>query len=178
MELKGSKTEQNLLAAFSGESMAANRYTFYAEKAHEEGYEQVKHIFEETYRNEVQHAKRILNFLKGIGTTEENLKAGAYGEHEEWTEIYTAMEATAREEGFTEIAAFFKNVATVEKEHEERYQALVKLLQEKKVFQGDDHTVWVCINCGYVHVGKEAPKKCPVCLYPQAYFERKAENYK
>ncbi|WP_313525295.1 rubrerythrin [Anaerotignum sp.] len=177
MELKGSKTEQNLISAFEGESMAANRYKFYAEKAHEEGYEQIKGVFTETSDNEVQHAKRIFNFLSGVGTTEENLKAGAYGEHEEWSDIYKSMEATAREEGFTEIAAFFKNVASVEKEHEERYQALLKLLQDKKVFEGDETTVWICRNCGYVHVGKEPPKKCPVCLHPQAYFERKPENY-
>lgn len=177
MELKGSKTEQNLISAFAGESMAANRYRLYAEKAHEEGYEQIKSIFQETSDNEVQHAKRILNFINGIGNTEANLKAGAYGEHEEWTQIYKEMEAVAKEEGFTEIAAFFKNVATVEKEHEERYQTLLQLLQEKKVFQGDENTVWVCRNCGFVYVGKEPPKKCPVCTYPQGYFERKAENY-
>lgn len=177
MDLKGSKTEQNLISAFAGESMAANRYWLYAEKAHEEGYEQIKSVFEETSENEVQHAKRILNFINGIGSTEANLEAGAYGEHEEWTKIYKEMEAVAKEEGFGEIAAFFKNVATVEKEHEERYQALHKLLKEKKVFQGDENTVWVCKNCGYVYVGKEAPKKCPVCIYPQAYFERKADNY-
>ncbi|WP_304508316.1 rubrerythrin [Anaerotignum sp.] len=177
MELKGSKTEQNLISAFAGESMAANRYRLYAEKAHEEGYEQIKSIFQETSDNEVQHAKRILNFIQGIGNTVENLKAGAYGEHEEWTQIYKEMEAVAKEEGFAEIAAFFKNVATVEKEHEERYQDLLQLLQEKKVFQGDENTVWVCRNCGYVYVGKEPPKKCHVCMYPQGYFERKAENY-
>lgn len=177
MELKGSKTEQNLISAFAGESMAATRYKLYSEKAHEEGYEQIKGVFEETSDNEIQHAKRILNFLKGISTTEENLKAGAYGEHEEWTEIYKKMEAVAREEQFVEIAAFFKHVASVEKEHEERYQALLKLLQDKKVFQGDENTVWVCKNCGYVFVGKEPPQKCPVCAYPQAYYERKPENY-
>lgn len=177
MELKGSKTEQNLLSAFAGESMAANRYTFYSEKAHQEGYEQIKDIFAETAKNEVQHAKRILKFLQGIGTTEENLKAGAYGEHEEWADIYKEMEQVAREEGFTEIAEFFKQVATVEKEHEERYQALRKLLQEKKVFEGDEQTVWICKNCGYVTIGKQPPQVCPVCVHPQAYFERKPNNY-
>lgn len=177
MELKGSKTEKNLLSAFMGEAMAAVRYKLYAEKAHEEGYEQIKGIFDETSDNEIQHAKRILDFSKGIGTTEANLKAGAYGEHEEWTDIYKEMEAIAREENFVEIANFFKNVASVEKEHEERYQALLKLLEEQKVFQSDESTVWVCKNCGYVHVGKQPPQKCPVCQYPQAYYERKANNY-
>ncbi len=177
MELKGSKTEKNLLSAFMGEAMAAVRYKLYAEKAHEEGYEQIKGIFDETSDNEIQHAKRILDFSMGIGTTEANLKAGAYGEHEEWSDIYKEMEATAREENFVEIANFFKNVASVEKEHEERYQALLKLLEEQKVFQGDESTVWVCKNCGYVHVGKQPPQKCPVCQYPQAYYERKADNY-
>ncbi len=177
MQLKGSKTEKNLLSAFMGEAMAAVRYKLYAEKAHEEGYEQIKGVFEETSENEVQHAKRILDFSNGIGSTQSNLKAGAYGEHEEWSDIYKKMEAIAREENFVEIANFFKNVATVEKEHEERYQALLKLLEEQKVFQGDESTVWVCKNCGYVHVGKEPPMKCPVCLYPQAYYERKPNNY-
>jgi rubrerythrin len=177
MELKGSKTEKNLLSAFMGEAMAAVRYKLYAEKAHEEGYEQIKGIFDETSDNEIQHAKRILDFFKGIGNTEANLKAGAYGEHEEWSDIYKEMEATAREENFVEIANFFKHVASVEKEHEERYQSLLKLLEEQKVFQGDESTVWVCKNCGYVHVGKQPPQKCPVCQYPQAYYERKANNY-
>ncbi len=177
MSLKGTKTEQNLLAAFAGESMAANKYDFFAQQASKEGYEQIGGYFQETAYNERQHAKRIFHFLGGIGSTEENLKAGANGEREEWTDIYQSMEETARAEGFGDIAIFFKNLASVEKQHEERYATLLKLLQEKRVFQDTEQTVWVCRNCGFVYVGKEAPKKCPVCEYPQGYFERKSQNY-
>lgn len=178
MELKGSKTESNLLAAFAGESMAANRYIFYAAAAKAEGYEQIKGIFEETAANEREHAKRIFKFLGGNGTTAENLKAGAEGEHEEWAVLYKDMEKVAKEEGFHDIAAFFKNVAEVEQEHEKRYQALLKLLEEGNVFRDTEKTVWICRNCGYVYVGEQPPQKCPVCIHPQAFFERKAENYK
>lgn len=177
MELKGSQTEKNLLAAFAGESMAANRYLYYASAAKKEGYEQMRAIFEETSMNEREHAKRIFKFLSGIGTTEENLVAGAHGEHEEWSQMYPEMEKVAREEGFTDIAAFFKNVAEVEVEHEKRYLALLKLLRDGNVFRDTEQTVWVCRNCGYVYVGAEPPKVCPTCLHAQAYFERKPENY-
>ncbi len=177
MKLKGSKTEQNLLAAFAGEAMASTRYDFYAKQASKEGYEQIKGIFEETAFNERQHAKRIFQFLDGIGTTRENLKAGADGEHEEWAVIYSDMEKTAQEEGFLEIAAFFKNLASVELQHENRYLKLAELLENGNVFRDSEQTVWVCRNCGYVHVGTVPPEKCPLCLHPQSYFERKANNY-
>lgn len=177
MELKGSKTEKNLLAAFAGESMAANRYMFHAAAAKQEGYEQIAGYFDETSYNEREHAKRVFKFLGGNGTTEENLQSAADGEHEEWTKIYTDMEQVAREEGFTQIATFFKYLATVEKEHEERFLDLLKLLKEGNVFRDTEQTVWVCRNCGYVYVGAEPPKSCPVCLHPQAFFERKAKNY-
>lgn len=177
MELKGSKTEKNLLAAFAGESMAANRYEFFAGQAKKDGYEQIMGYFHETSLNERQHAKRMFQFLGGIGTTEDNLKSGATGEHEEWSNIYKEMEEVAQTEGFTEISAFFKHLATVEKEHEERYLALLNLLKTNRVFQTTEQTVWVCRNCGYVHVGQEAPMSCPVCAHPQSYFERKKDNY-
>lgn len=177
MELKGSKTEQNLLAAFAGESMAANRYDFFADKAGKDGYEQIKGIFKETAANERQHAKRMFRFLDAEGETEDNLKAAAFGEHEEWSEIYKEMEQVAQQEEFTEIASFFKHLASVEKEHEERFRALLSLLENNKVFSDTEQTVWICRSCGYVYVGKEPPKVCPVCLYPQAFYERKANNY-
>lgn len=177
MELKGSKTEQNLLAAFAGESMARNRYEFFASTAKKEGYEMVKGVFEETAANEKEHAERIFKFLSGIGTTAENLTAGANGEHEEWADIYKEMERVAKEEGFTEIAGFFKTVSEVEREHEERYRAVLGLLNEGKMFKADGEVYWKCRNCGYVHKGKEAPELCPVCKHKQAYFERKCENW-
>lgn len=177
MELKGSKTEKNLLAAFAGESMAANRYDFYAGQAKKEGYEQIMGYFKETAHNERQHAKCMFRFLDGIGTTEENLKSGATGEHEEWSTIYQEMETVAKEEGFANISGFFKLLSTVEKDHEERYLALLNLMKTNRIFQTTEETVWICRNCGYVHVGKEAPEKCPVCSHPQGFFERKKENY-
>ena len=155
--------------------MAANKYDFFGEQAAKEGYEQIKGYFWETADNERQHAKRIFRFLGGVGTTEDNLKAGAEGEHEEWADIYKEMEQVAKEEGFEEIALFFRNLASVEKEHEVRYQALLRLMQEKRVFQDTEQTVWVCRNCGFVYVGAEPPKTCPVCQHPQAFFERKAK---
>lgn len=177
MELKGSKTEQNLLAAFAGESMAANRYYYHAAGAKSEGYEQIRAIFEETSYNEREHAKRIFKFLGGNGTTPQNLKSAAEGEHEEWSFIYKEMEQVAKEEGFTEIAAFFKSVATVEQAHEKRFLALHKLLADGNVFRDTEQTVWVCRNCGYIHVGAKPPETCPVCSHPQAFFEGKADNY-
>jgi len=176
MELRGSKTEKNLLAAFAGESMAANRYWLHSEVAKKEGYEQIKAIFEETTENEKQHAKRIFRFLEDCHT-EENLKSAALGEHEEHTKIYPEMERVATEEGFTEIASFFKHVTEVEAAHEKRFLALLQLLEEKKVFEGTEQTVWICRNCGYIYVGKEPPVTCPVCKHPKAFFERKAENF-
>lgn len=178
MELKGSKTEANLMAAFSGESEARNKYTYFASKAKKEGYEQIAAIFEETAANEKEHAKIWFKELDGIHDTMTNLKAAAAGENFEWTDMYARMAKEAEEEGFTRIAALFRMVGAVEKEHEARYLKLLANMEQDLVFQTkDDQTVWVCRNCGHVHVGKSAPKVCPVCAHPQAYFERKANNY-
>ncbi len=177
MELKGSKTEQNLLAAFAGESQARNKYTYFATAAKEEGFEQVAGIFLETAENEREHAKKEFDFLKGIGDTKVNLKAAAEGENYEHTQMYPEFEQVAREEGFSEIAAFFKEVGEVEEEHEKRYLALLKNLNEGRVFKKDKVVRWKCRNCGYVHEGTEAPEKCPACGFPQSYYELMAENY-
>lgn len=178
MELKGSKTEANLWAAFAGESQARNKYTYFASAAKKAGYEQIAAIFEETANNEKEHAKMWFKQLGGIGDTAENLRAAASGENEEWTSMYPEMAATAREEGFTRIAYLFEAVAAIEKEHEERYLQLLANLEGDVVFKTDDeNTVWICRNCGHIYVGKEAPKVCPVCAHPQSYFERRATNY-
>ncbi len=177
MELKGSKTEQNLLAAFAGESQAGNKYTYFATVAKEEGFEQTAGIFLETAENEREHAKKEFDFLKGIGDTNANLKAAAEGEHYEYTQMYPEFERVAREEGFNEIADFFKEVAEVEEEHEKRYLALLKNLNEGMVFKKDKVVRWKCRNCGYVHEGTEAPEECPACGFPRSYYELMAENY-
>lgn len=179
MELKGSRTEANLMAAFAGESEARNKYTFYASKAKKDGYEQIAAIFDETARNEKEHAELWFKYLHGgaIGPTKENLLDGASGEHYEWTEMYKGFAEVAQEEGFTEIATTMRLIATVEKSHEERYRKLIQNLEEDIVFQADEEIVWVCRNCGYIHIGKSAPTICPACKHPQAYFERKADNY-
>ena len=177
MELKGSKTEQNLLAAFAGESQARNKYTYFAAVAKEEGFEQIAGIFLETAENEREHAKREFDFLKGIGNTKANLKAAAEGENYEHTQMYPEFERVAREEGFSEIADFFKEVGEVEEEHEKRYLALLKNLEGGKVFKKDKVVRWKCRNCGYVHEGTEAPEECPACGFPQSYYELMAENY-
>ena len=179
MELKGSKTEQNLMAAFAGESQARNKYTYYASKAKKEGYEQIAALFEETANNEKEHAKMWFKELHGgsVPTTAENLLDAAEGENYEWTDMYAEFAKTAREEGFTRIALLFEGVAKIEKEHEERYRKLLENVNNEMVFSKDGEKVWVCRNCGHVHVGKEAPKACPVCAHPQAYFEVKADNY-
>lgn len=177
MDLKGSKTEKNLWAAFAGESQARNKYTYYAGVAKKEGYEQIAAIFNETADNEKEHAKLWFKFLNGIGDTKANLKAAAAGENYEWTEMYKQFEQEAREEGFDEIADFFHEVAEVEAEHEKRYLALLKNLEEGKVFKKDEVVKWRCRNCGYVHEGKEAPEVCPACAHPQAHYELLAENY-
>lgn len=177
MELKGSKTEANLWIAFAGESQARNKYTYFASKAKKEGYEQIAAIFEETAGNEKEHAKMWFKELGGIGTTAENLKAAAAGENEEWTCMYKEMAETAREEGFTRIAVLFEMVANIEREHEERYLKLLGNIENDLVFSAGEETIWVCRNCGHVHVGKDAPKMCPVCAHPGAYFERKAQNF-
>ena len=177
MELKGSKTEQNLLAAFGGESQARNKYTYFATVAKGEGFEQISGIFLETAENEREHAKKEFDFLKGIGDTRANLQAAAEGEYYEWTQMYPEFERVARDEGFSEIADFFKEVAEVEEEHEKRYLALLKNLNEGKVFKKDKVVRWKCRNCGYVHEGTEAPEKCPACGFSRSYYELMAENY-
>ena len=176
-ELKGSKTEQNLWTAFAGESQARNKYTYFASKAKKDGYVQIAKIFEETAANEKEHAEIWFKLLGGIGTTAENLKAAAEGENYEWTEMYAEFAKTAREEGFEALAKQFEGVAAIEKLHEERYLALLKNIEEAKVFSRIGEQVWVCRNCGHVHVGPTAPVVCPVCAHPQAYFELRAENY-
>ena len=178
MELKGSKTEKNLMAAFSGESEARNKYTYYASKAKKDGYVQIAKIFEETAANEKEHAKIWFKLLKdGIGDTSVNLKDAADGENYEWTEMYPTFAKEAREEGFTHIAYLFEQVAKIEKEHEERYKKLLENIEGGLVFSRDNDAIWQCSNCGHIVVGKKAPEVCPVCAHPKAYFEIKAENY-
>ena len=177
MELKGSKTEKNLMTAFAGESQARNKYTFYASKARKEGYEQIAAIFEETANNEREHAKMWFKELAGIGDTKANLAAAADGENYEWTDMYDGFAKTAEEEGFLELAAKFRAVAEIEKHHEERYRALLKNIETEQVFEKSAVKVWECRNCGHIIVGTKAPKVCPVCNHPQSYFEIHAENY-
>lgn len=194
--LKGTKTAENLLKAFAGESQARNRYTFYASVADKEGYKQIKKIFTETADNEKEHAKRFYKLLlEGLqgelpamveinaaypvaqGTTLDNLKAAAGGEHEEWTDLYPAFAKVAEEEGFPEVAAAFKLIAAVEKRHEARYSKLAGNIEAGKVFSKDEKVLWKCDNCGYIHEGTGAPEKCPACVHPQAYFEVFVETY-
>jgi len=188
--VKGTKTEKNLLKSFAGESQARNRYWMYSKQAKKEGYVQISNIFMETAENEYEHAKRFFRFLeegdveitatyptKQVGSTLENLKAAAMGENEEWTELYPHFADIAEEEGFPEIATAYRSIADVEKEHEARYNKLASLIEKDEVFKKDEEKEWKCINCGYVHRGKEAPEKCPVCLHPKAYYQIKEENY-
>lgn len=188
--IKGTKTEQNLLKAFAGESQARSRYTFFASVAKKEGYEQISGVFMETAEQEKEHAKRFFKFLEGgmveitasypagkIGTTQENLEAAAAGEYEEWAELYPEFADIAEQEGFKKIAAAFRMIAKVETEHENRYRKLLANLVEGTVFQKDESIKWQCRNCGYVHEGKTAPQQCPACEHPQAFFEPKKENY-
>lgn len=179
MELKGSKTEENLKKAFAGESEARNKYTFFASKARKDGYEQIAAIFEETANNEKEHAKIWYKILHGgeVGSTEENLQAGIDGENYEWVDMYKGFAETAREEGFDEIAEKFEQVAMIEKGHEERYRRLLNNVNDAKVFSKDGDVIWICRNCGHIVIGKKAPDVCPVCNHPQSYFEVKAENY-
>ena len=180
MELKGSKTEQNLMAAFAGESQARNKYTYYASKAKKDGYEQLAAIFEETANNEKEHAKLWFKELHGgaVPSTEENLVDAANGENYEWTEMYKEFAEVANEEGFTRIAKLFEMVGQIEKEHEERYLTLLQNIKDERVFKKDANKIWVCRNCGHVYEGEEALQVCPVCAHPQSYMEVKAENYK
>lgn len=188
--LRGSQTEKNLLTAFIGESQARNRYTYAASQARKEGYIQISLIFEETANQEKEHAKRIFKFMEGgeievahafpagvIGTTAENLKAAAAGEHREWTEIYPDFAQIAREEGFGEAATVFDNIAVAEKQHETRYLGLLANVETGRVFKRKEPMVWRCLNCGFVHTGKEAPALCPACAHEQAYFELLGENW-
>ncbi len=189
-DVKGTKTEKNLLASFAGESQARNRYTYFAGAAKKAGYEQIAAIFLETADNEKEHAKRFFKLLEGgdleitasypagvIGDTAENLEAAATGENLEWTKLYKEAEETARQEGFEEIAVQFKEIAEVEEQHEKRYRALLAGIKGGKIFKKDTVVKWKCRNCGYVHEGKEAPEKCPACAHPQAYYELLCENY-
>ncbi len=177
-ELKGTRTEANLMAAFAGESQARNKYTYYASKAKKDGYEQIAALFLETAENEKEHAKIWFKLLHdGIPSTEINLADAAAGENYEWTDMYAGFAKEAREEGFDEIAALFEGVAKIEKEHEERYLKLLENIKEGVVFSKDGDTIWKCRNCGHIVVGKKAPEMCPVCAHPKAYFEVKAENY-
>ena len=177
--LKGSKTEANLLTAFAGESMARNKYTYYASQAKKEGYEQISNIFLKTADNEKEHAKMWFKLLNGgeIKTTAENLKAAAEGENFEWTDMYDRMAKEAEEEGFTEIAAKFRGIGAIEKVHEERFRKLLENVEEGEVFKKGSITIWQCRNCGHIVISTEAPKVCPVCNHPQSFFEVKAENY-
>ncbi len=179
MELKGSRTEANLMAAFAGESQARNKYTYYASKARKEGYEQIAAIFEETANNEKEHAKMWFKELHGgdIPTTAENLLDAAEGENYEWTDMYAEFAKVAHEEGFERIAFLFEGVAAIEKEHEERYRKLLKNVEDKLVFSKEGEAIWICRNCGHVVVGTSAPAVCPVCSHPQSFFELKKENY-
>ena len=179
MELKGSKTEKNLMEAFAGESQARNKYTYWASKAKKEGYEQIAAIFLETADNEKEHAKMWFKELQGgeILSTKENLLQAAMGEHEEWTDMYKRMAEEAKEEGFDRIARLFEGVAKIEKEHEERYRKLIANIEDGLVFSKDGDTIWKCRNCGHIVIGKKAPAVCPICNHPQSYFEVKAENY-
>ena len=179
MELKGSRTEQNLMTAFAGESQARNKYTYYASKAKKDGYEQIAAIFEETANNEKEHAKMWFKELHGgsIPDTMENLIDAANGENYEWTDMYSEFARVAREEGFDRIAYLFEGVAAIEKEHEERYRKLIENIEGGLVFSRDGDKIWKCRNCGHIVIGKEAPKVCPICTHPQSYFEIKAENY-
>lgn len=178
-ELKGTKTEKNLLEAFAGESQARNKYTYFASKAKKDGYEQIAAIFEETATNEKEHAKLWFKYLEGgaIRDTMSNLKAAAEGENYEWTDMYDRMAKEAEEEGFTEIATKFRLVAAIEKHHEERYKKLLQNIEEGIVFSRDDDRIWKCRNCGHIVIGKKAPEVCPTCNHPKSYFEISAENY-
>lgn len=179
MELKGSKTEQNLMTAFAGESQARNKYTYYASQAKKDGYVQISKIFEETAANEKEHAEIWFKLLHDgkVPSTVDNLADAANGENYEWTDMYAGFAQTAKEEGFTKIAALFELVAKIEKEHEERYRKLLKNIQDEVVFSRDGDTIWQCSNCGHIVIGKKAPEICPVCSHAKAYFQIKAENY-
>ena len=177
MELKGSKTEKNLMAAFAGESQARNKYTYFASVARKEGYEQIAAIFEATANNEKEHAKLWFKELGELGTTAQNLLAAAEGENYEWTDMYDTFAKEAEEEGFKKIAAKFRMVAAIEKTHEERYRKLLSNVEMQQVFEKAEETIWECRNCGHLVMGKKAPEVCPVCVHPKSFFEVRKENY-
>ncbi|MBP3503927.1 MAG: rubrerythrin family protein [Bacilli bacterium] len=177
MELKGSKTEQNLMTAFAGESQARNKYTYFASVARKEGYEQIAAIFEQTANNEKEHAKLWFKALGELGNTAQNLLAAAEGENYEWTDMYDKFAKEAEEEGFTRLAYQFRAVAAIEKTHEERYRALLNNVEMQQVFEKAEETMWECRNCGHLVMGKKAPEVCPVCAHPKSYFEVRKENY-
>ena len=177
MNLKGTKTEKNLMTAFAGESQARNKYTYFASVAKKEGYEQISAIFTKTADNEKEHAKMWFKALGELGNTVENLKHAAEGENYEWTDMYATFAKEAEEEGFPELAAQFRGVAAIEKAHEERYRALLKNIEMQAVFEKAGETMWECRNCGHLVIGKKAPDVCPICNHPQSYFEVRAENY-
>lgn len=177
MKLEGTKTDANLRDAFSGESEARNKYTYFASVAKKEGYEQIAALFEETAANEKEHAELWFKALKGIGNTEENLKAAANGEHYEWSDMYRGFAEDAREEGFADLAFAFEKVAEIEKHHEERFLALLKNMQTNQVFERPQKEVWICRNCGYIFEGEKVPEICPVCQHPKAYFQLRATNW-
>ncbi len=177
MELKGSKTEKNLMAAFAGESQARNKYTYFASVAKKEGYQQIAAIFEQTANNEKEHAKMWFKALGELGDTAQNLLAAAEGENYEWTDMYAGFADDAEAEGFTELAAKFRMVAAIEKSHEERYRKLLSNVEMKAVFEKAEETMWECRNCGHLVMGKKSPEICPVCAHPQSYFEVRKENY-
>ena len=177
MELKGSKTEKNLMEAFAGESQARNKYTYFASVAKKEGYEQIAALFLETAENEKEHAKIHFKYLNGIGNTMQNLADAAAGENYEWTDMYDGFAKTAEEEGFTDLAHKFRLVAAIEKHHEERYRALLKNIETATVFEKSEVKVWECRNCGHIVVGTKAPEVCPTCAHPQSYFELHVDNF-
>lgn len=177
MDLKGTKTEQNLLEAFAGESQARNKYTYFASKAKKEGYQQIAAIFEQTANNEKEHAKMWFKLLGGLGDTAQNLADAAAGENYEWTDMYDRMAKEAEEEGFHDIAEKFRMVGEIEKSHEERYRALLNNVEMQAVFEKSEETMWECRNCGHLVMGNKAPEVCPVCAHPQSYFEVRKENY-
>ena len=179
MELKGSRTEQNLMTAFAGESQARNKYTYYASEAKKAGYTVIADIFEETANNEKEHAKLWFKLLHGdkVPDTATNLLDAADGENYEWTDMYANFAKTAKEEGFDRIAYLFEAVGKIEKEHEERYRAILEKLNAETIFVSEEVQVWICTNCGHVHVGKKAPEMCPVCQHPKSYFQKKANNF-
>ena len=177
MDIKGTRTEANLKAAFAGESQARNKYTYFASKARKEGYNQIADLFEKTANNEKEHAKMWFKLFNGIGSTEQNLLEASQGENYEWTDMYKKFAQEAREEGFEEIAVLFDGVAAIERDHEERYLALLNNVKEDKVFKKSEEVTWICSNCGHKHIGKHAPERCAVCSHDKKYFELDAKNY-